>query len=237
MNCGDDINKPNLILGIDEAGRGAVIGPLIVAGVSVDGNGMRKLEKLGLKDSKELSPKKREVMAKKIEKAAKDVIVIKVEPCRIDNYRRSGVNLNRIEGMKFVDILNYIQPDLAYIDAPENNLYKFKTYLYKKMKKRANLVVEHRADKNYKIVSAASIIAKVERDREIEKLKKEYGDFGPGYASNPITIKWMKNWFERYGKFPDIVRKTWLTTKIIIGQKEQSLISRFLGIFKHNECR
>jgi ribonuclease HII len=223
--------------GVDEAGRGAVIGPLVVAGVSADRETLKKMEKMGLRDSKELSPKRREKLAKEIEKVARDVVIIKVDPCRIDSYRNSGINLNRIEGMKFVDVLNLLQPHLAYIDAPENNLNRFKGYLRKETGRSIDLVVEHKADKNYKIVSAASIIAKVERDREIEKLKKQYGDFGPGYTSNQITMQWMRDWLEKNKGFPDIVRKTWVTAQTVRGEKEQSLLSKFFGVFrKEEEC-
>ncbi|MCK4532134.1 MAG: ribonuclease HII, partial [Candidatus Aenigmarchaeota archaeon] len=98
--------KGTVVCGVDEAGRGAVLGPLVIAGVSVREKDLPKLKKLGVRDSKELTPKQRERMAERIEKIAKDVVVLKVGPCRIDSYNRQGVNLNRVEAMKMTTVID-----------------------------------------------------------------------------------------------------------------------------------
>jgi len=218
-----------LVAGIDEAGRGAVIGPLVVAGVSIDEEVENKLRKAGVRDSKLVAHKKRIRLGKLIEKVAKDVIVISVDACKIDAYRKSGVNLNQIESMKFVDALDYLEAEKAYIDSPDVTPKRLKDLLDKLTKGNTKLVVEHKADHKYVACAAASIIAKVAREESIEKLKKEYGDFGPGYSSNEKTIAWMKDWLSRNKKYPDIVRKTWATADTVKADKEQTKLSGWIG--------
>ncbi|RLI97095.1 MAG: ribonuclease HII [Candidatus Aenigmatarchaeota archaeon] len=214
--------------GVDEAGRGAVIGPLVIAGVSIEEKDEDKLRKIGVKDSKLLSPKRREELAAKIEGIAKDVMVLNVGPCKIDNYRNQGINLNRVESMKFAEVLSFLDPNRAYIDSPDVNTNRLKMQMQKMVGDDMELVVEHKADMNYPVVAAASIMAKVARDDEIKEIKKKYGDVGPGYSSNQITMKWMREWLDKNNDFPEgIVRKTWMTTKNVNGEKAQKKIGMF----------
>jgi ribonuclease HII len=222
-----------VIAGLDEAGRGAVIGPLVVAGVSIMERDLPRLERLGLKDSKLLSPRRREALEKEIEKVARDILVLKIGACKIDTYRRQGINLNRLEAMKFAEIIDYLGPGKVLVDSPDVNTKRMGLYLKKLAKGDGiEMVAEHRADQNYPIVSAASIMAKVERDREIEEIKREYGDVGPGYSSNPITIKWLEDCLREKGRFPDIVRRTWMTAQIMEGVSRQSVLGKFFKGFR-----
>lgn len=211
----------------------AVIGPLVVAGVSVLERDLPRLKKLGLKDSKLLSPKRREALEKRIEKVAKDILVLKIGPCKIDRYRRQGVNLNRLEAMKFAEVIDYLSPNRVFVDSPDVNTGRMKRYLEKLTKgDNTEVVAEHRADQNYPVVSAASIMAKVERDREIEEIKKKHGDVGPGYSSNPITIAWLREQLKEKGKFPPhVVRETWITVQAMNGERRQSRLGRFFKAF------
>ncbi|MFH1977705.1 MAG: ribonuclease HII [Candidatus Aenigmatarchaeota archaeon] len=221
------------IAGVDEAGRGAVIGPLVIAAVSLEPEKEAFLKKQGVRDSKLVTPKKRKQLAELIEKHAKDIIVINVESCRIDSYRNDGINLNQIETMKFIDALSYLTAHTAYVDCPDVNPDRMKKILQNKLGKDIKLVVEHKADHNYPVCSAASIIAKEAREEALVKLKKEYGDFGPGYSSNDITIQWMKDWIAKNKEYPDIVRKTWMTSETIKNNKlQKDLGSWFKGIVK-----
>lgn len=231
-------DSEKLIAGIDEAGRGAVIGPLVIAGTAFYEKDLPKLKKLGVKDSKLHSPKERVRLAEEIEKLAKSVVVVKVESCKIDSYRKTGTNLNMIEGMKFAEIINLIKPGHCYIDLPENNPTRFGMFIKKMLQgdaSKTKMTLEHKADMKYPVVSAASIIAKVERDSKIEELKKKYGDFGPGYPSNEITMKWMEEWYAKHKKFPDIVRRTWDTSKTVMAKHQQKGLGSFLRVFKKEE--
>ncbi|MCD6590986.1 MAG: ribonuclease HII [Candidatus Aenigmarchaeota archaeon] len=218
-----------IIAGIDEAGRGAVVGPMIIAGVSVREKDINKLKKINVKDSKELSQKRRVELKKKIEKIAKDIIVLKVSPCRIDDYNKQGVNLNKLEAMKMAHIIDILSPEKVYVDAPEANTEKFSNFLNKLTKGDVEIIAENYADSKYPIVSAASIIAKVEREKAVAELKKKYGLEGSGYPSDERTIKWLKKYLEEHGKFPEkgLVRFSWDTTKHILGEKKQSKILKF----------
>ncbi|MCJ7816605.1 MAG: ribonuclease HII [Candidatus Aenigmarchaeota archaeon] len=217
-----------IISGIDEAGRGCILGPMVIAGVAIPHEHEEKLRKLGVKDSKQLSPQKREELAKKIEELAQ-IIVLEVAACKIDNYRKQGISLNRLEAIKFAEILNLQKPHKAYIDAPDRNLPKLHGYLKKMAPDGIELVVEHFADSKYPVVSAASIIAKVERDKKIDSLRKEYGDIGSGYTSDPVTVRWLEDWMKTHKELPECARKSWITAENLIEKKEQSRLSSFLG--------
>ncbi len=217
-----------IIAGIDEAGRGAVMGPLVLAGISIEEKDEKKLKRIGAKDSKLLTPKKRESLVEKIEKIAKDIFVIKTAACKIDNYRKQGINLNKFEAIKIADIVNYLKPDKVYIDSPDVNLIKFKAFLTKMIKNKTEIILEHKADNKYYVVGAASIIAKVNRDKAIEKIKEKYGEIGSGYSSDPRTIEWMKKWLEKNKEFPSFVRKSWVTTNGILNEKKQKSIIHFI---------
>lgn len=214
-----------LIAGIDEAGRGAVMGPMVIAGASMPKGVENRLRKMGVKDSKLLSPSRREKLAEAIEKIVKDIIVIKIGPCRIDSYRKTGVNLNQIEAMKMADIVNYLKPNKVYVDCPDTNIKKFQRFLQRMINHEHEMVMEHYADTKYMSVAAASIIAKVERDSEIKKLKEKHGEIGSGYTSDPVTIGWLENWIENNKRFPDFVRTTWVTADDMLKKKSQTSLT------------
>ena len=197
------------ILGIDEAGRGPVIGPLIVAGVMIEDG---KEAMLGeVKDSKLLFHKKRIILSKHIKKNF-EYKIIKIHPKEIDDALLSEhLNLNWLEAHKQAEIINKMKPDVVIIDCPSPSIYKYTLYLKNLLKnKKIKLIVEHKADYNYPIVSAASIIAKDTREIEMKKIKKKYGSTGPGYATSPVTQKFIK---ENFDKHPEIFRQTWATFK------------------------
>ncbi|MBU5689026.1 MAG: ribonuclease HII [Candidatus Aenigmarchaeota archaeon] len=225
------------VMGIDEAGRGAVIGPLVVCGLMIDESKEKELKKIGVKDSKELTPEKREELAEKIDQIADNIVVLHVSACNIDSMRKSGINLNQIEAMKMADAINMLLPEKVIIDSPSYNSGKFKDFLFSKLNedaKKAKFVFENYADKNYPVVSAASIIAKVERDKKIEQLKKEFGfDFGVGYSHDAKTIEFLEKLAkENKGKMPKNIRTTWDTVQEIVKKYEQKGLSKFFDKFK-----
>ena len=220
-----------MIAGIDEAGRGCVLGPLVIAGAMVPENDIKKLEKLGVKDSKMLTPSKRESLAERIEEIA-NIVVLEVGPCKIDNYKRRGINLNKVESMKFAEILNLLAPMKAYIDGHERNTEKVKKIISKMVRHDMELIVENFADRTYPIVSAASIIAKVERDKKIEDLKKKHGNIGSGYPSDEVTMTWLRNWLSENKGMPDFARKTWMTSEGLMKEKQQTKMNSFFNRLK-----
>ena len=208
-----------LICGIDEARRGPVIGSMVLCGALIEGKNMKQLEALKPKDSKLLTKVQREELYDKIIKVLKHYKVIIIQPEEIDRavQGQDGLNLNKLEAKKTAEILNKFQPNKSIVDCPSINIKSYKEYLTNLLKnKKINLILEHKAER-YQLVAAASIIAKVTGDREIEKLKKQIGkDFGSGYMSDPKTAKFLKDNFEKY---PDIFRKSWAPYQDLVKNK------------------
>jgi len=227
--------KSFLIAGIDEAGRGALLGPLVVAGVVVDNEGEKKLRKIGVKDSKKLTPKRREELAPKIEEIAKSVLVMRVQPCRIDKMRSEGTNLDRIEAIKMAEIISMSEADSVYVDSLTHNPKKFMNVIMEHMNGKApEMNVENYADETYPVVSAASIIAKVERDRAIQEIKdKVKVDFGVGYSHDARTIKFVEGLIKSRKPLPSFVRQSWITTQIL---QEASLQRKLQEFFKEEDA-
>ena len=218
-------------MGIDETGRGSVIGPMVLCGLVVNEEQEKQLKKLGVKDSKLLTPKKREELSEKIENIATHIIIIRVPSHKIDTNRKKGINLNQIEAIKMAEIINMTKPDKVYIDAPSYNSTKFTDYLFSKIEdKKIKIIAENYADKKYPVVSAASIVAKVDRDEQIRKLERELGEpLGVGYPHDELTIKHLEKIArENKGKMPRYVRTTWDTTKQIVKKYEQKGLVGFL---------
>ncbi len=202
------------IAGIDEAGRGPVIGPMVIAAVVVDEEKLKSLEELGVRDSKKLTPGRRERLFDEIIAQLDDYVIIELWPEEIDSRE---VTLNEFEVENFSKALNSlrVKPDVVYIDAADVKEGRFGEAIGKLLKFKAEIVAEHRADDKFVPVSAASILAKVVRDRAIEKLKEEYGEIGSGYPSDPRTRDFLERYYREHGDFPPIVRRTWKTVEKI----------------------
>ena len=199
---------------------------MIITGVLIEEQDSDKLKRQGIKDSKLLTHKKRIELYKKIKKIAKKIETIKIEPKEIDEALESDtLNLNWLEAQKSAEIINKLSPDKAILDCPSPNKEKYKDYVKNLLKDKAiELLVEHKADVRFPACSAAGIVAKCIREEEVEKLKKKYGNFGPGYTSNPITQNFLK---ENWEKYPEIFRKTWISWKNHKNAKDQKKLGEF----------
>lgn len=204
------------IAGVDDAGRGPVIGPLIIAGVLLEEKDLSILQGLGVKDSKLLSPRRREQLAEEIKKIALKWHMIALPPDRIDDIVENGKKLhklNRLEAHTMAEVIAALEPDIAYVDASDVLADRFGKHIEERLPFKIKIVSEHKADRKYVAVSAASIIAKVERDRIIKELNSEYGEMGSGYMTDPKTIKFLEDWMRMHGFYPDFVRKSWKPAK------------------------
>ncbi|MCX6815469.1 MAG: ribonuclease HII [Candidatus Aenigmarchaeota archaeon] len=215
------------ILGIDESGRGPVCGPMMICGYLIDEEKIGKLKEWGVKDSKLLTPAKRKEIFTKIKKISDDYVLLKVSAKEID--RAVGeTNLNKLEIKKMQHIINLFDADRVIIDSPEVNTKKFAEKVRAGIRnKKTELVCENYADKKHLPVGAASIIAKVNRDMEIEKLHEKYGFFGSGYTSDERTVRFLKDWIKMNKELPDFVRKSWMTIATLKEEKEQRQIMDF----------
>lgn len=216
------------VCGIDEAGRGCVVGPLVICGAACDEKDLPKLQALGVKDSKLLSPATRERLAKELPKIVQYQLII-VPPREIDEYVLAGEkekNLNWLEAEKSVELINMLEPEQAIVDCPSPNTKAYRDYLIERLlNKKIDIRAEHKADVNYLIVGAASILGKVRRDEEIASLKKLVGeDFGSGYMADERTSSFLKkNW----QKHASIFRKSWAPYQVLAGTKKQKALGDF----------
>ena len=174
------------------------------------------LSRLGVKDSKLLSPKKREALSKEIARLAEKHITVKLLPEEIDRAVESNRKLhklNRLEAQAMARIINALKPDEVYVDAADVLEERFKHHIQEDLVVKSKVISRHKADKIYPVVSAASIMAKVERDMEIAALRNTYGDFGSGYLTDLKTTQFLKEWLRTNAEYPDCVRRSWKPAK------------------------
>ena len=201
-----------LVAGVDEAGRGCVIGPLVVAGIAIRTENLQFLTELGVKDSKLLTAKKREELYPEIMKLTQNHLIIRVPPAQIDKFVLSSRvlhKLNRLEAQTMAKIIEALKPDEAYVDAADVLADRFGYHISECLKCKTKIISQHKADRTFPVVSAASIIAKVERDSEISKLRLKHGDFGSGYLTDEKTMVFLKRLLDGKDGFPSFVRKSW----------------------------
>jgi ribonuclease HII len=214
-----------LILGgIDEAGRGSIMGPLVVAGISLDKEGILYLKSEGVIDSKKLSSLKRERLYPKIISCAKSVYICRVEPKTIDFYVNQN-KLNLLESRYMTIISDNLQADKVIIDACDVNLIRFKQHIVNNLVNSSiKIYCFHKADSDNIPVSAASIVAKVTRDRQIEKIGKKLNEhIGSGYPSDPITKIFLKNNINNT-LIKEHVRFSWNPVKCLLTEVAQTRI-------------
>ncbi len=214
------------ILGIDEAGRGSVIGPMVIAGVMIDEKDEEKLRKIGVKDSKKLTPLQRTRLYPLIKNIAKDYVALKISAKEIDEQRKEK-NLNIIEAEKMAQIIKTLKADKAYVDTPQASTEKFKAILAALAQNHTEIIAENYCDETYPVCSAASIIAKFERDEEVEKIKKIVGfDFGVGYSHDARSIEFIKKCLKDK-KCLEYIRHSWLTVDELKSKKEQKNLKEY----------
>jgi len=204
------------VAGVDDAGRGPIIGPLAIAGVLLDDKDLPKLVDLGVKDSKRLSPRRREQLAVGIKGLALKYHVVMLSPAEIDRVVETGRKLhklNRLEAQAMAKVITVLKPDVSYVDASDVLADRFKQHIAENLPFKVQIISEHKADAKYPIVSAASILAKVERDKVISELREKHGNIGCGYATDPKTIKFLESWIRKFGSYPNFVRRSWKPAK------------------------
>lgn len=191
---------------------------------------IKKLEWLGVKDSKLLTSSAREELFDRIREIVHDFRIEMVEPDAIDlSLAEETSNLNWLEAETSARLVSELKPDKIILDCPSVNIAAYKTYFANKLSEavltNAELVVEHKADMNHIVVAAASVVAKVIRDRQIDKIKSEIKiDFGSGYMSDAKTQKFLENYHDKH---PDIFRKKWQSFKDAEERKKQRSLGDF----------
>ena len=202
------------VCGVDDAGRVSMIGPMVIAGISIEKKNISKLRKLGVRDSKKLSPKKRELLYKEIIKLVDDYHVIRIPPKTIDTYVFKH-NLNHLEAQKMADVISHLKSEISYVDSCDVNATRFGREI-SDLSNKSKVKSYHHADSRFVVVSAASIIAKVSRDRSIARLNKNY-EFGSGYPSDKKSVNFVKKMVAAKKPLPSSVRKSWKPVQKILG--------------------
>jgi ribonuclease HII len=198
--------------GVDEAGRGCVVGPLVVAGVSADSQGVENLREIGVRDSKLLSPRRRNTLYGEILKICVRVNWALIGPQEIDIVVSTGKKyrkLNYLEALYFAKVVDELEAASVTVDASDTSPKRFEDVICTNLTVPCKVRAYHFADRDYPLVSAASIIAKVERDRLVGILRERHGDFGSGYPSDPRTKIFFREWLEAGKLPPDWTRRSW----------------------------
>ena len=218
-----------MICGVDEAGRGPVIGPLVVAGVVFENDS--KLIEINVRDSKKITPKRREFLAKKIEEMAVTYKIILVPASDIDDMRKV-ITLNEIEVGVFSKVINKLKPEICYVDAADVNNERFGKDILSRLSFKPEIISKHKADEIYTIVGAASVLAKTRRDMEIKKIsqdleKKLNTPMGSGYPADPVTQNFLKKWIKTYGNLPPHTRHSWKTSQRLLNEYRTKKLDDF----------
>ncbi len=211
-----------LVAGIDEAGRGPVLGPMVMACVVLTERAERALVELGVRDSKLMSKESRERVGKAVRSLAAEVRVLVIEPREIDMAVEgvSARNLNDLEARIAARLIDSLTSDVevVYVDSPDPKPDRYASLIasYLRRRREVRIVADNEAESKYPVVAAASILAKVERDRIVKRLERVYGPLGSGYPSDPRTKAFLERWVREYGVLPPIVRKSWKTAKKLL---------------------
>jgi len=214
-----------LVCGVDDAGRGPVIGPLVIAGVLVEESRLGLLKSLGVKDSKKLTPDARTRLAEEIPRIVDRHYIVELDAPSLDkvvNRAPKFQRLNLLEAKKMAEVVEALRPDVVYVDSSDTDTERFRNNILDELTYRPKVISEHHADDTYPVVSAASILAKVRRDTRIDEIRKQYGDFGSGYAHDPQTIRFLGEYYRANKEFPPIVRRSWKTLRNIVRNLTQS---------------
>jgi len=203
-----------VVAGVDDAGRGAIIGPLVIAGIRIADADEKKLVDMGVKDSKLLSAAVRRRLYPMIRQVADGIAIRRIKPASIDEYVLTGRKLrklNYLEALTMAKVIDELRPDVAYVDASDVNPTRYGSDVANALATRIKIFSRHKAELLYPVVAAASIIAKVERDRAVEELAVRHGPLGSGYPSDDKTRRFLRMWLLSKGEEPPFSRRSWRT--------------------------
>ena len=208
--------------GVDEAGRGALVGPLIVAGISIKSSRLHELVKIGIKDSKMLSPKQRRSLIPKLVDQVECICICKLTPSDVDD-GVSNSSLNVLEAKAMAVVIENIFPDTVFIDSCDVNPIRFRKSVseFVCVNRPRRIISLHRAEDASIAVAGASIIAKVTRDYEMLRIRQEYGEMGSGYPSDKKTKRFVREWIEKNNTPRTFIRESWKPMKMLLSRDYQ----------------
>jgi ribonuclease HII len=212
-----------MFCGVDEAGKGAVLGPLVVAAVAC--RRLKDLESVPVADSKTLSPAEREELYAIITERFPFTTLV-IDARDIDILRRCGT-MNLVMARSHAAVIKALRPKKAFVDACDVIAPRYGRTVAACLDFPCRVVAEHHADENHPVVSAASIVAKVTRDRLVRELCPEFGEIGSGYPSDHLTIGFLESYILAHKRPPSCARASWQTTRDLIYRAEQAELDQF----------
>jgi ribonuclease HII len=209
-----------LIGGVDEAGRGSIIGPLIVAGVSIHESKISKLRDMGVRDSKQLTAKVRARLYDEIISVVDHYHIHSIDSCEVDDsVFQKG--LNRLEARTMASVIDRIHAHEVYVDCCDVNPDRYREHIAAHLDRRPVIHSMHHADRINVAVSAASILAKVTRDGSIQKIRRRYRSVGSGYPSDEKTMSFLRQWVAKKKCAPEFARRSWKPMRTMLEEFEQ----------------
>ena len=202
-----------MIGGVDEAGRGSIIGPLVIAGISIRQDRLMDLHHVGVRDSKMLTAKARASLFAIISEMVDSLCIYKID-CSVIDENVFSKGLNKLEAETMAYVIDNLKADMVYVDSCDTNPRRYKHHIESRLiTSKSKLYSMHHADSLNIVVSAASIIAKIVRDGEIQEIRKTHCNIGSGYPSDEKTMRFIRNWVSEYKCAPRFARKSWRPTK------------------------
>jgi ribonuclease HII len=212
----DDNSSSSMIFGVDEAGKGPVLGPMVIAAV---GATSKDVLPDGLKDSKKLTDSKREELADELRES--DSVVVRTVSVSVERIDAEETDMNSLTVNGFSSVISLLPDDYTtgLLDASDTDETRFSRRVTEQLDNEYILRAEHNADENHPIVSAASIIAKSKREETIQHLNQSVsGEIGSGYPSDPTTRQFIKSYIKEYDELPPFARKSWKTSDDLLSE-------------------
>ncbi|WP_132059663.1 ribonuclease HII [Halorussus amylolyticus] len=212
------------MFGVDEAGKGPVLGSMFAAAVAVGDPAALPDD---VDDSKKIAPDRREELAAALRDDDRVAVgVAEIPVARIDD---PETDMNTLTVAGHAEALSKVADDGAegFADAGDTSESRFARRVRERVAADIDLVAEHGADETYPVVSAASVVAKVARDSHVASLADEYGPVGSGYPSDPTTREFLAEYVAEYGELPDCARRIWATCEDVLAAHEQSGLGEF----------
>ena len=211
-----------MYVGVDEAGKGPVLGSMFVAGVRARAGDIPA----GVDDSKRLTPTRREELSMKLREQVDAIAVVEIPVERIDDPETDMNELTVAGHAKALELLGADDCE-CYLDAADTNAVRFERRVESRLDTSVDVRAEHGADETYPVVGAASILAKVARDSHVERLESEYGSVGSGYPSDDTTRTFLREFVRDRGRLPSCARQSWQTSSDILGELDQAALTDF----------
>ncbi len=208
-------------IGVDEAGKGPVLGSMFVAAVRAPESALPD----DIDDSKRLSDTRREALVDRLRSDERiSIETVEIPPRRID-----AENMNDLGVEAHAAAIDAVakQGDEGCCDAADVDAERFGARVEARVSADVTIEATHGADAEVPLVGAASVIAKSERERHVETLAERFGEIGSGYPSDSTTQSFLRQYFAEHGTFPPPTRTSWSTCASIRAETEQSGLGDF----------